>query len=266
MNSDFTQKLGFHIQKTNVWAQRIDDSILKIFRMLIADFRGKDKFGKLRFFQKTFLVADTKFEVILGMFFLKISNGNMSFGEGTLMWKFYTTNKVLLTTKQVQIVDSKKFIIVALDIDNKTFVMHVAIKKQEEMPVHFEKQAQVGALLFNKAPTEVPMEYSDYCNVFSRENTPELPENIEINEHAIKIEEDKQPFFGPIYNLKSVEFEILKTHIKTILANNFICLSKLPAGTFILFNRKLDGSFRLCVNYWGLNNITIKKPISTASD
>ena len=53
--------------------------------MVIADFQIENKANRSRFFQETFLVADTKFEVILGMFFLKISNADILFGEKTLM-------------------------------------------------------------------------------------------------------------------------------------------------------------------------------------
>ena len=203
-------------------------------------------------------MADTKFEVILGMPFLKISNADVSFGEGTLTWKTYTTNEALPTTEQVQIVDPKEFVIAALDVNSETFVVHVAIREREEMPVHSERQAQVGALLFDKAPTEVPAEYSDYSNVFSAENVAELPENTRINKHAIELEEGKQPPFGPIYSLGLVELETLKTYIKTNLANGFIRPSKSPAGAPILFDRKPDGSLRFCMYYRGLNNITIK--------
>ena len=86
----------------------------------------------------------------------------------------------------------------------------------------------------------------------------ELPENIEMNKHAIKLEEDKQPLFGPIYSLGPVELETLKTYIETNLANGFICHSKSPMGASILFDKKPDGSLRLCVDYWDFNNITIK--------
>ena len=37
--------------------------------------------GKPRFFQETFLIADIKFDMILRMFFLKISNVGMLFGK-----------------------------------------------------------------------------------------------------------------------------------------------------------------------------------------
>ena len=203
-------------------------------------------------------MADTKFEVILGILFLKINNADVSFGERTLMWKTYITNEALPTTKQVQIVNPKEFIIVTLDVNSKTFVMYVAIQEREEMPVHSKKQAQVGALLFHKAPTEVSAEYSDYSNVFSVENATKLPENTGINEHAIKLEEGKQLPFGLIYSLGPVELETLKTYIKTNLANGFIRPSKSPAEAPILFDRKPNGSLCLYMDYWGLNNITIK--------
>ena len=130
------------------------------------------------------------------------------------------------------------------------------------MLVYSKKQAQIKAqvevLLFNKALTKVPAEYSDYSNIFSTEYVVELPENIGINEHTIKLEESKQPFFKPIYSLGLVELEILKIYIKTNLANGFIKSSKSPAEAPILFNRKPDGSLRLCIDYWSLNNLTIK--------
>ena len=127
MNPDFARKLGLKVWKTNIKAQKIDGSALKTFGMVIADYQMEDKTNRPRFFQKTFLVADTKFEEILEMFFFKISNVDVSFGKKTLMWKTYTTNEALPTTKRVQIIDKKDFVIVALDADNKTFIVHVII-------------------------------------------------------------------------------------------------------------------------------------------
>ena len=90
------------------------------------------------------------------------------------------------------------------------------------MPVHFKKQAQVGALLFDKAPTKVLAEYFNYSNVFSVEDIIELLENTKINKHTIKLKKDKQSSFRSIYSLELVELETLKTYIKTNLANSFI--------------------------------------------
>ena len=55
-----------------------------------------------------------------------------------------------------------------------------------------------------------------------------------------------------------MELETLKTYIETHLKTRFIRPSKSPAGAPILFDKKPDGSLRLCVDYRGLNNLTIK--------
>ncbi len=55
-----------------------------------------------------------------------------------------------------------------------------------------------------------------------------------------------------------MELEILKAYIINNLASGFIKPSKSPAKVRILFNKKPDGSLRLCMDYQGLNNLTIK--------
>ena len=104
-------------------------------------------------------------------------------------------------------------------MDSKTFVIHLAIRKREEMAMdpdrraqikaqskaQIQNKAQVRALLFDEAPIEVLAEYSDYRDVFSAENAAELPEINGINEYAIKLEEGKYLLFGPIYSLGPVK-------------------------------------------------------------
>ena len=68
------------------------------------------------------------------------------------------------------------------------------------------------------------------------ENVAEIPENTGINEYFTKQEKSKQPLFRPIYNLGPVELEILKTYIKTNLANGFIQPFMFSAGALILFD------------------------------
>ena len=85
-----------------------------------------------------------------------------------------------------------------------------------------------------------------------------LPEATNLNQHAIKLQKGQQSFYRLIYSLGLVEFEILKIYIKTNLTNSFIWRSKLPTSTFIFFVRKPDSTFCLYMDYWGLNNLTIK--------
>ena len=84
INPDFARKLGLKVWNTNIGAQRIDGFALEIFEIVITEFQFEDKANRPRFFQEICLVADTKFEMILGVSFLKISNVDVSFGEETL--------------------------------------------------------------------------------------------------------------------------------------------------------------------------------------
>ena len=124
------------------------------------------------------------------------------------------------------------------------------------MGIYLAREAQLASLLTEEVT--VPFEYLDFADVFSEKSANVLPERTGANEHAIELEEGKQPPYEPIYSLGPVELETLKTYIENNLANGFIRASKSPASAPILFVRKPNGSLRLCVDYRGLNNLTIK--------
>ncbi len=110
----------------------------------------------------------------------------------------------------------------------------------------------------DETPTKVLSKYADFADVFSPKLATELPEHTGINNHAIKLVDDWQPPYGPIYSLGLIEREILKAYIENHLASNFIQPFKSPAKALILFDKKPDSSLKLCMDYWGLNNLTIK--------
>jgi hypothetical protein len=66
------------------------------------------------------------------------------------------------------------------------------------------------------------------------------------------------PPFGPIYLLSWTELEALKKWLEENLSKGFIQASSSPAGAPILFVKKGNGSLRLCVDYRGLNEGTMK--------
>ena len=104
----------------------------------------------------------------------------------------------------------------------------------------------------------VPVKYLDFTYVFLKKLWNVFLKRTGANQHAIELEEGKQQPYGPIYSLEPVELETLKIYIKTNLANGFIWASKSPSGAPILFVCKPNSSFCFCVNYQGLNNLTIK--------
>ena len=147
-----------------------------------------------------------------------------------------------------------------MDEESETFVVHVAALEAPlaGMAIHPSQAAQISALIQDEAPTEVSPKYADYADVFSFDLAMELPENTGINEHAIELQDGKQPPYGPIYSLGPVELETLKTYIETHLKTGFIWPSKSLAGAPILFDKKPNGSLWLRVDYQSFNNLTIK--------
>ena len=157
----------------------------------------------------------------------------------------------------------KEFAAAALDPEAETYVVHVRSIGFNMLPssllnVHPFRRSQISGLIAEEAPTKVPAGYLDFTDVFSPDLASKLPEHIVINNHTIELVDGQQLPYGAIYNLGPVELETLKAYIETNLANRFIRPSKSPASTPILFDQTLDGSLWLCVNYRGLNNLTIK--------
>ena len=137
---------------------------------------------------------------------------------------------------------------------------NVNIQFAEKKPTWRSYTTEKALLIAEKVT--VPIEYSDFANVFSKESAKVLLKRIGINEHAVKLEKCKQPSYRPIYSLGPIELKTLKTYIETNMANSFIRPSKFPVGAPILFVCKPNNSFWLCVDYRGLNNLIIKNKYS----
>ena len=84
-----------------------------------------------------------------------------------------------------------------------------------------------------------------------------LSENMEINEYAIELIDRKQSLYRSIYTLSLIELETLKTYIEIHLKTSFIQPFKFFVRASIYFDKKLNSSLCLCIDYQGLNNLTI---------
>ena len=109
-----------------------------------------------------------------------------------------------------------------------------------------------------QGPTKIPTKYFDYADVFLTGLAIKLSENTGINKHAIELIKGKQLPYRLIYALIPVELETLKAYIKTHLKTGFIRPFKSPASVSISFDKKLDNSLHLCINYQDLINLIIK--------
>ena len=67
------------MRKINVRAQKIDNTILKIYKMVVSTFSVLNKDNRKRFFEKSFLLANVKLDVGLEMLLLTINNTDIDF-------------------------------------------------------------------------------------------------------------------------------------------------------------------------------------------
>lgn len=122
----YIANLDLKVHSTNVKAQKINSSNFEIFKMILANFQVEDKFEKTWFFKEIFLIVNTNIKMILNIYFLIFINANVLFTEQKLTWKLYISAKALSTTKYVQIVGLKKFVVVVLDLSKEIFIVYIA--------------------------------------------------------------------------------------------------------------------------------------------
>ena len=79
MSQVFAHQWDIKAQKTNVGAQKIDSTTLKTCEIVVFIFFLLDKDDRERFFEKNFLSADVKLNIVLEILFLIISNADVDF-------------------------------------------------------------------------------------------------------------------------------------------------------------------------------------------
>ncbi|WZZ60551.1 hypothetical protein YC2023_060658 [Brassica napus] len=78
------------------------------------------------------------------------------------------------------------------------------------------------------------------------------------NPFTITLEPEAKPIAKAPYRMAPAELAELKKQLEDLLEKGFIRSSSSPWGAPVLFVKKKDGSMRLCIDYRGTNNITIK--------
>ncbi|SOV08445.1 uncharacterized protein UDID_17393 [Ustilago sp. UG-2017a] len=120
--------------------------------------------------------------------------------------------------------------------------------KGVEMEVEVDKEVTTA---------DIPKPYQHLRDVFDEVEADKLPHHTEHDLHLELIEGGKPPQ-GPLYLKGPKEMSELRKYLDENLEKGFIRPSKSPARSPVLFVPKKDGGLRLCVDYRGLNEITVK--------
>ena len=166
-------------------------------------------------------------------------------------WWFENPKFELITARQL-----------AKECRNQTHVFAIIANQIPEEVL--DRNASEAKVRSNQGQSEVipddpqiPPEIRDYESVFSKADSKILPAH-KSSEHSIDLIEGGEPPYRPIYPLSQNELKSLRDYLAENLENQRIRPSKSPAGAPILFVLKKDGSLRLCVDYRGLNKVSVK--------
>ena len=98
---------------------------------------------------------------------------------------------------------------------------------------------------------------NDFIDIFPSDLPPGLPPQRDLEHHIELISHARIPPHRT-YRLSPKETDELKSQLDTYLKAGHIRPANSPFGAGILFAKKKDGGFRLCIDYRALNKITVK--------
>ena len=165
----------------------------------------------------------------------------------------------LSTTHRVDVFDSNDFVEEIMNDDNVAYVFHIWTVVDDMKNVHSSRKIQVSLTAAKKfdETIEISKAWLEHSDIFDDEKAYQLSEHGSID-HVIDLKKGKTPSYDSIYFLFEEELKVFRQYIDRHLVIEFIRPFIFSAGASILFVKKKDEGFRLCVNYRGLNLFTIK--------
>ncbi|KAM2418624.1 hypothetical protein ACFX1W_025288 [Malus domestica] len=114
-----------------------------------------------------------------------------------------------------------------------------------------------GEEKYGPLPKQVEDVLTEFADVMPKELPKKLPPRREVD-HVIELEPGAKPPSKSPYRMSPPELEELRKQLNELLDAGYIQPSKSPYGAPVLFQRKKEGSLKLCIDYRALNKITIK--------
>ncbi|WVZ75797.1 hypothetical protein U9M48_023828 [Paspalum notatum var. saurae] len=116
--------------------------------------------------------------------------------------------------------------------------------------------SQAGVNAIDATALENIRVVSEYPDVFL-DSLPGMPPECDI-EFSIELVPGTAPIYKKAYRIAGVELLEVKKQIDELLEKGFIRKSTSPWASPVLLTEKKDGTLRMCVDYRGLNAVTVK--------
>jgi hypothetical protein len=209
----------------------------------------RDSTGAKRSHAINFIVADiAHYDLIRGMAWLQKQNPDIHWDTGVWHWRTRTEAE----DGPIRLVSSGAFIATMRAERTHGYELH-----HHELGLNPDRDPARDVLMATRPELTVPEPYRAYAQVFSEADSESMPSHSP-QDLAIELLNGKQPPWGPIYNLSEKELNTLCSYHEVQLKRGWIRLSKSAAGALVFFVPKKDGTLQLCVDFWGLNQITKK--------
>jgi hypothetical protein len=139
-------------------------------------------------------------------------------------------------------------------------IVRIPLSNGVVLEVQGEQAETNGRHLMSAKSKEVRIEdvpvVRDFQDVFP-DDLPGLPPSRQLD-FRIDLVPDAAPVAKSPYRLAPTEMQELANQLKELQDKGFIRPSHSPWGAPILFVKKKDGSFRMCIDYRELNKLTVK--------
>lgn len=198
--------------------------------------QGDDPAGRHWSYRSTFDVLDLPgYDMILGMPWLRSLNVTVDFAA--MDWKVPEQPPAVRVIKAATLRET---------LEEADEVMLLSVREH-----HGEGQA---------ADREVVELLDRHAAIFPTTEPDTLPPLRPGDDHDIQVTAygDEHPYSRQPYRLSTPELAVLRETLRKQLAAGHIRPSKSPWGAPVLFVKKKDGSLRMCVDYRGLNAVTIR--------
>ncbi|XP_039021247.1 uncharacterized protein LOC120153338 [Hibiscus syriacus] len=128
---------------------------------------------------------------------------------------------------------------------------------RREEPTFVASLVGTEPTMTEEVPTEVGQVLAEFRDVMPTELPKCLPPKREVD-HRIELVPNAEPPAKAPYRMAPPELEELRRQLKELLDAGHIRPSKAPFGAPVLFQKKHDGSLRMCIDYRALNKLTVK--------